>query len=45
MLDTPIIDQIRKMIRLIGLLKDAADNIVAIANHVKPNAATGIPRN
>jgi endonuclease III len=45
MLDTPIIDHIRKIIRLIGLLNDVADNIVAIANHVKPNAATGIPRN
>jgi|TARA_B100001964_G_C14117319_1_gene546693 hypothetical protein len=45
MVNTPIVAQDRKMILLIDILNDAADNPVAIVNHIRPNAATGIPMN
>jgi len=44
-LETPIMAQVRRMIRLSFILKDATANIVAIMNHNNPNAATGIPMN
>jgi hypothetical protein len=37
--------QVKKMFRLIGILKDATDNPVAIVNHIRPNIAIGIPMN
>jgi hypothetical protein len=45
MVNTPIMAHDIKNNLLTGILKDMADNPAAAANHIRPKAATGIPKN